>query len=272
MRYQFQSQHGQISWRPKYFTEAIKILIGVNAALFFFDALLSLNLSSLFGLSPKTVIPMIWQPFSYLFIHGGVWHLLINMLVLWMFGSELESIWGKSQFIKYYLITGVGSGLVWLLFNLSHSNMILIGASGAIYGILLAYGMMFPNRTVLLYFVVPVKVKWFVLFIGVLAFYSSLGAHSNISHLTHLSGMIIGYFYLRSNGKWKHTTFSLRKLFFGLKHQWDEKRHQNNLDREETFSQLLEKINENGFENLTENEKSMFDSLNQHFSKTQTKN
>ena len=239
MRYQFQSQHGQFSWKPKYFPEAIKILIGINAVLFLFDILLSLDFSSKFGLSPRAVLPMLWQPVSYMFIHGNIWHLAINMLILWMFGSELESIWGKNQFIKYYFITGVGSGLVWLLFNLSNSHLILIGASGAIYGILLAYGLIFPNRTVLLYFVIPIKVKWFVLFIGLLALYSSWGSNSNISHLTHLSGMIIGYFYLKSNWKWKKTSFSFRKFILGLKHQWSEKKDQASIDREKTLLRLL---------------------------------
>ena len=93
---------------------------------------------------------MIWQPLTYLFLHGGIWHVLINMFVLWMFGTEMESVWGSKKFLQYYLITGVGSGLIWLLFNYGNNYSVLIGASGAIYGILLAYGLMFPNRKVLI--------------------------------------------------------------------------------------------------------------------------
>lgn len=271
MRYQFQTQQGQFSWKPKYFTDVIKILIGVNTVLFLIDALFSLNLASIFGLSPQTVFPMVWQPFSYLFIHGSFWHLAINMLVLWMFGSELESIWGKPQFIKYYLITGVGSGCVWLLFNLSQSNMILIGASGAVYGILLAYGMIFPNRTVLLYFVIPIKVKWFVLFIGILAFYSSLGTGTNISHLTHLSGMVIGYFYLRSGGKWGKTSFSLRKLFHDFKHRWSDLNYRLTVYFESVFYTLLEKMNISGYDSLSPTEKLIFYFLNRFFAKKKDK-
>ena len=166
MRYQFQSEQGNLSFKPKFFTEAIKILIWINVGLFLLKLISQsqIDLARIFGLSSNTVWPMIWQPVTYMFIHGDFFHVLINMFVLWMFGSEMESIWGRKQFLRYYFITGIGSGLVWLLFNLGQSYAVLIGASGAIYGILLAYGMMFPNRTVYLYFMIPIKVKWFVIF------------------------------------------------------------------------------------------------------------
>ncbi|MBC8215384.1 MAG: rhomboid family intramembrane serine protease [Candidatus Marinimicrobia bacterium] len=273
MRYQFQSQQGQFSWKPKVFTEAIKILIGVNVILFIIDSIfLPLNLSGVFGLSPKTVWPMFWQPFSYMFMHGGVWHIAINMLVLWMFGSELETIWGRTKFIKYYFVTGVGSGLVWLVFNISNSYMILIGASGAVYGILLAYGMMFPNRTVLLYFVIPIKVKWFVLIIGAIAFYSSWGTHSNISHLTHLSGMLIGYIYLTSNNRWNKTSFSLRKIFIDLRHHFEEKKHKKTAETEKTVSKILDRVRKEGYEKLTKEEEDLLYSASKNLSKKKEKN
>ena len=100
---------------------------------------------------------MIWQPITYMFIHGDFFHVFMNMFVLWMFGSEMESIWGRKQFLKYYFITGIGSGLIWLLFNINNPYSLLIGASGAIYGILLAYGLMFPNRKVLIYFLLNIS-------------------------------------------------------------------------------------------------------------------
>ena len=202
MKYQLQSEHGNISFRPKYFTEAIKILISINVLLFIFRyiAIDRYDLAQIFGLSSGDVWPMVWQPVTYMFIHGDFFHVFMNMFVLWMFGSEMESIWGSREFIKYYFITGIGSGIIWLLLNISNSYSVLIGASGAIYGILLAYGLMFPNRKVLIYFLFPIKVKYFVILLGAVAFISSIGdSGSNISHLTHLSGMLIGFIYLRSN-------------------------------------------------------------------------
>ena len=102
-----------------------------------------LDMIRIFGLSTKTIWPLIWQPITYMFMHGGVWHVAINMFVLWMFGTELETIWGKKEFLKYYFVTGIGAGMIWLFFNIGGSDAILIGASGAVYGILMAYGLMF---------------------------------------------------------------------------------------------------------------------------------
>ena len=201
MKYQFQSEQGNLSFKPQYFTEAIRVLISINVLSFLFRyiSIERFDLAQIFGLSSNDVWPMIWQPLTYMFIHGDFFHLFMNMFVLWMFGSEMESIWGSRGFLKYYFITGIGSGLIWLLLNISNPFSVLIGASGAIYGVLLAYGLMFPNRKVLIYFLFPIKVKYFVLLLGVIAFISSIGdTGSNISHLTHLSGMLIGFIYLKS--------------------------------------------------------------------------
>ena len=218
MRYQFQSHQTQLTWNPKSFTGAIKVLIIINLVMYLLQFITSsqIDLIRIFGLSTQLVWPLIWQPVTYMFMHGGFGHVGINMFILWMFGSELENVWGRKDFLKYYFITGVGAGLIWLIFNIGGSNYILIGASGAIYGILMAYGLMFPNRTVYLYFLFPVKVKWFVLFIGLIAFFSSMGTGSNISHLTHLSGMLVGYIYLRFNDHWRKISFNARKKYIEI--------------------------------------------------------
>ncbi|MFQ6613357.1 MAG: rhomboid family intramembrane serine protease [Fidelibacterota bacterium] len=256
MRYQFQSEFGQHSWRPRIFTEAIKILIGSNLILFALKVLVAgrLDLVPLFGLAPDTVWPLIWQPFTYMFMHGNIWHVGINMLVLWMFGSELEMLWGKTEFLRYYFITGIGSGLVWLLFNLGNSHTVLIGASGAVYGILLAYGMLFPNRTVYLYFVIPVKVKWLVFFLGIAAFFSSFNSMSNISNLTHLSGMVIGFFYLKKDLRWTRFSLHLRKRAVDLKSRLEEKKRLRLWETQQEIDRILDRINEVGIDNLTQDE------------------
>tara|TARA_Y100000588_G_scaffold390903_1_gene497886 strand:+ start:184471 stop:185298 length:828 start_codon:yes stop_codon:yes gene_type:complete len=259
MRYQFQSNQGQFSWRPRYFTDAIKVLIGLNLLLFIFKSISrgEINLVEIFGLSPETIWPLVWQPFTYMFIHGDFWHVAINMLVLFLFGSELETIWGRQGFIKYYIITGVGSGLIWILFqSFSSSSAYLIGASGAVYGILTAYGLMFPNRIVYIYFLFPVKVKWFVIILGAVAFFSSLGSHSNISHLTHLSGMIIGFTYLRFNRQWKKVVFSMRKQILESKIKREENLQKKNRKLQEDVNQILDRINQVGYDGLSDSEKS----------------
>jgi len=108
MRYQFQSEQGNIAFRPRYFTEVIKVLIIVNTIVFLFRVIAKnqLDLAQIFGLSAETVWPMVWQPVTYMFIHADFFHIFMNMFVLWMFGSEMESLWGREGFIKYYFITG----------------------------------------------------------------------------------------------------------------------------------------------------------------------
>ena len=273
MKYQFQSEQGNLSFKPKYFTDAIKILIIINVGLFLlrFVAKSQIDLAGIFGLSPNTVWPMIWQPITYMFIHGDLFHVLINMFVLWMFGSEMESIWGRAQFLRYYFLTGVGSGLVWLLFNAGQSYSVLIGASGAIYGILIAYGMMFPNRTVYLYFMIPIKVKWFVVFLGAVAFLSSFNNNTNISHLTHLSGMVIGFVYLRYYWHWKDFRFSVHKQIEEFRSSISSKRDQKKIEMQNEVDQLLDKINETGYDNLTEEEKDLLYRASKDFSQGRKK-
>ena len=259
MRYQFQSEQGNISFRPQYFTEAVKALIIINTIVFLFGEIAKdqLALSPVFGLSANNIWPtIIWQPITYMFIHGDWIHIFFNMFVLWMCGSEIESIWGRREFLKYYFITGAGSGLVWLLFNISNPLAILGGASGAIYGLLLAYGLMFPNRKILIYFLFPVKVKYFVLFLGVMAFISSIGTSgSNISHLTHLSGMIIGYIYIKSPWTWPKMLLWINSKVIDVKQRKKEKKETRKMNMQQKVDRLLDKINKVGYDNLTEEEK-----------------
>jgi rhomboid family protein len=156
----------------------------------------------LFGLVPYDVTHhlFLWQLGTYLFLHGGFFHILFNMLGLWMFGSELEWLWGTKRFVRFYFITGVGAALCSTLVA-PNSTIPIIGASGAIYGILAAYGILFPDRILLLYFVLPIKAKYFVLILGALAFWSSLQATGGgVAHVAHLGGMLFGWLYLKTQG------------------------------------------------------------------------
>ena len=257
MKYQFQSNPGQISYKPSLFTDAIKTLISVNFAIFILQSISSSEIMffSNFGLVPKLVWSQlkIWQPFTYMFFHGDIWHLLINMFVLWMFGSELERVWNKKNFLRFYFTTGVGSGLGTMLFGLQ-STVPIVGASGAIYGVLLAYGVMFPNRTVYLYGIIPIKSIWFVIGIGVIAFFSSFNNFSNISHLTHLFGMIIGYFYLKRPVRFRELWFSVFKKVLEYKIQKQETKLSHSIEMEKDLNSILDKINREGFKSLTEEE------------------
>ena len=257
MKYQFQSNPGQLSYKPSLFTDAIKTLISVNFAIFILQSISSSEIMffSNFGLVPKLVWSQlkIWQPFTYMFFHGDIWHVLINMFVLWMFGSELERAWGKKNFLRFYFITGVGSGLGTMLFGLQ-STIPIVGASGAIYGVLLAYGVMFPNRTVYLYGIIPIKSIWFVIGIGVIAFFSSCNNFTNISHLTHLFGMIIGYLYLKRPVHFRSLWFSVFKKVLEYRIQNQEKEISHSVEMERDLNSILDKINREGFKSLTQEE------------------
>ena len=257
MKYQFQSNPGQLSYKPSLFTDAIEVLISVNFTVFILQSISSSEIIffSNFGLVPKLVWSQlkIWQPFTYMFFHGDIWHVLINMFVLWMFGSELERVWGKKNFLRFYFITGVGSGLATMLFGLQ-STIPIVGASGAIYGVLLAYGVMFPNRTVYLYGIIPIKSIWFVIGIGVVAFFSSFNNVTNISHLTHLFGMIIGYLYLKRPVHFRSLWFSVFKKVLEYRIQNQEEKISRSVEIERDLNSILDKINREGFKSLTQEE------------------
>ena len=257
MRYLFQSNRGEFSYRHSLFTDAIKILVSVNFGIFLLQSLSGAErmFFELFGLVPKLIWSafMIWQPVTYLFFHGGIWHVLINMFVLWMFGSELERLWGKQHFLKYYFVTGVGSGIITANFAL-HSTTPVVGASGAVFGVLLAYGLTYPNRTVYLYGIIPIKSILFVIGIGVLAFISSFDSTTQISHITHLAGMAIGYVMLKRRWQWKDIWFSIRKKTLEYQLQLEEKKMSRRQELEQDIDRLLDKINRGGFHSLSEDE------------------
>ena len=118
----------------------------------------------------------------------------------------------------------------------------------------MAYGLMFPNRIVYVYFLFPVKVKWFVIFIGAIAFFSSMGTGSNISHLTHLSGMLIGYLYLRFSDRWRNIMFIVRKKVVEMKSMQKDKNNQQKMKLQQEVDRLLDKANISGWESLSEEE------------------
>ncbi|NTV52805.1 MAG: rhomboid family intramembrane serine protease [Candidatus Firestonebacteria bacterium] len=205
-------------------TPAVKWLILTNLAVFLvqglwgqgaWTALLSLQLPEIF------IRERWWQPFTYLFLHAGFWHLFFNMFTLWMFGCEVELALGLRRFLFYYFLTGAGAGLcVAGLGQIFHEQSMTVGASGAIFGILLAYGVLFAERslTLLVFFVFPVqmKAKTMVWFFAAIEFVAGVGnALGRVSHVAHLSGILVGYLYFLSTRPgmlpslkfWKHYKF-----------------------------------------------------------------
>jgi len=195
------------SFGPGPMTPAIKALIIVNVLAFVIDWLVpNAGLQRILGLYPRGVFRQLhlWQPITYMFLHGGIAHILFNMLALWMFGVELERMWGTRFFTKFYFICGIGAAATTLLLSLvpgsfgtALASSVTIGASGAIYGVLLAYALYFPNRPIYIYMVFPIPAKYFVMIMGAISLLSSFGGPSGVAHTTHLGGLLVGYLYLK---------------------------------------------------------------------------
>jgi len=163
----------------------------------------------------------IWEPFSYMWLHAGLGHILMNMFMLWMFGSQVALAWGAKKFLRFYLICGVGAGFIiatwpYLIMNLSPNALKIgtVGASGALYGVLLAYSMIWPDRVIALIFP-PIAFRAIWLIPGMFLMTIVFGG-GGISHIGYLGGVLMGWLYLRRSGEAGATTLSLAHL----KYRW----------------------------------------------------
>jgi membrane associated rhomboid family serine protease len=194
------------SFGPGPMTPAVKMLLWANLGMYVASLLFPVIVDWL-GLIPKQVIEArwIWQPVTYMFLHAKApTHILFNMLILWMFGVELERMWRTPFFVRYYFVTGVGAGILSVLIALlpfgatqATYNVTIIGASGALYGLLLAYALYFPDRPILMFLFFPVPAKYFVMILGAIAFITSIEGGGTVAATTHLSGLAVGYIYLQ---------------------------------------------------------------------------
>ena len=232
---------------PGPMTPGVKALLYANIGAYLLSLLFPI-IRGWFGLHPQLVLEhgWVWQPVTYMFLHVA-WptHILFNMLVLWMFGIEMERIWRTKFFVKFYAITGVGAGVISILVSLIpwHVTRVLyeaniVGASGAIYGLLLAYAWYFPHRPILMFFLFPVPAKYFVAILAAINLIISYQGSGGMAAITHLGGLLIAYVYLQSGKgglvaeikyrylKWKMNR--LRRKFdvvSGGKTRWDRHVH-----------------------------------------------
>lgn len=249
-------------------TQIVKYLLIINIAVFVLQKISPQDiLVQWFGLSPQLAIFKfhIWQFFTYMFLHGGVMHIFFNMLFLWMFGCEVERTLGSKEFLKLYFICGVGAGILHLIFSF---NSTVMGASGAIYGVMVAFAVLFPERviTLLLFFFLPVqlKAKYLVMiFVGISLL--SLGSNDGVAHFAHLGGAAIGFLYLKLDwrldflGNWlrqqRESQHAVKKL----------KRNQAMHEIRERVDEILDKINEVGYDQLSEEEKRILQEASQKY-------
>ena len=197
----------QIYFPP--FTALVKKLVIISGVCFLLQYLAPMILNFpfvyVFALIPQLFIKkfFIWQPLTYMFLHGGILHLIVNMLMLWMFGSEIEKYWGSRRFLAFYLMAGIFSGFVSAVCYMNIGNPI-VGASGAIYALLIAYGFMFPERRLLFFGIFPMKTKYFVMLICLMTFWVALAEQGGqVAHFAHIGGIIFGLGYMKF-GQWKN--------------------------------------------------------------------
>ena len=243
----------------------------------------------------------IYQLFTYMFMHANFGHLFFNMFALWMFGNTLENIWGSKRFLLFYMVCGIGAGICqevvqYIQYATTLSNyatvnlgnqvvpmstylnmMNTVGASGAIYGLLLAFGMMFPDSRIYLYFLFPIKAKWFVIGYAALELIMGIGGADNVAHFAHLGGMLFGLIlilYWNKHGvngpdfdlnKWKgwFWKFKNRKKYTPYEEVRDEPKvprsdedyNYQRAQKERDIDAILDKVAKNGYDSLTKEEK-----------------
>ncbi len=222
----------------------VLILLTINIVIFvfqlFFLSYFNLHIERFFALNPLKIVEKywLWQIVTYMFLHSPVnfFHILFNMYLLWMFGAPVEEAWGNKTFLKYYFFSGIGAGLSILLLNYFQAPFsYTIGASGAVFALLLAYGLVYPDHKILLFFVIPLKAKYLVVLYGVLELmlmFSSPG--SNISHIGHLGGLFFGFLYF---------------VFFKRIYLFPNKKVNEAFNLLRDINQKVEKIKDKAFEN-----------------------
>ncbi|MBN1886218.1 MAG: rhomboid family intramembrane serine protease [Candidatus Krumholzibacteriota bacterium] len=238
---------------------AVLTLVAINVIVFILQiVLIRTRFGDVFGLTPWLVVHRgwIWQVVTYMFLHGGFFHLALNMFIIYMFGRQLEAVWGNARFLRYYLLCGLGAAAASFLFSYRTT---VIGASGAGYGILLAYAVLFPYNEIYVWGLFPVRARTFVIVIAGIEFLNGITGGDGIAHFAHLGGMAAGLLVLRGDHRsfrlwnrlgrlWRRIPISVR---FGDESPPDGAAN----DDAAKVDSILDKISEKGWENLTETER-----------------
>lgn len=176
-----------------------RALLLINVAVYFLLPMLGNSVEASFALWPIGPNFLPWQVVTYAFMHGSFEHLFFNMFGLWMFGSELERVWGEKRFLQFYAASVLAAALTQLIVTaVMGTTYPTVGASGGLFGLLLAFAIMFPNRIILLFFVLPMKARYLVALYGLLELYQGVWVmNSGVAHFAHLGGMVGGYLMIR---------------------------------------------------------------------------
>ncbi|MCK4235501.1 MAG: rhomboid family intramembrane serine protease [Candidatus Krumholzibacteria bacterium] len=251
-----------------WFVGAVKKIVIANVIVFMLQIILSRTSFEYFlALSPRLVLTKgyVWQLVTYMFLHGGIFHIAFNMLIIWMFGTPLERVWGSERFIKFYIICGLGGAAFSFIFAF---NALVIGASGAGYGILLAYAVLFPDNEIYVWGIFPVRARTLVIVLAVIEFLSGISGGDGIAHFAHLGGMAAGLLYMRSDHRTRRFWDKLRNICsrFPVKIKIDSSHKNSDKDKYDSgkIDSILDKISVKGYENLTETEKRILENYSKN--------
>ena len=254
----FRTTTSTSTWHPadEVFPRGVRALLVVTLLVYVVQQLAPPAFTLLLGLRPADVVGelRLWQPFTYMFLHGGFLHVLFNLLVLWMMGSAIERLWGTREFVTYYLACGLGAAA--LAFALPWTwDRLVIGASGAIFGVLTAFAVLFPHRTIYLWFVIPVPARYLVLILFGLEVLL-IGSRDGVAHFAHVGGAVTGYAWLRLGlrdrvdpiGWWRRRRRPRLTVHPGGAPRPRRRAQEDEVDR------ILDKISRSGLQSLTPEE------------------
>ncbi len=219
-----------------------------------------------FGLTPSIVISQgyVWQIFSYMFLHStqSFMHIFFNMYALFLFGAPVEQLWGPKKFIRYYMFTGIGAGILILTMNffIGGASMFIptIGASGAVFGLLLAFGLLFPDLELLVFFIIPMKAKFLVIIYGALELYLLIdsGGMGSVSHVGHVGGLLFGiiYFIVQRKNLIKFKAKEMRAKSNRDHRERQETLRNNRVDRKERLFNILMEVRQSGIDSISDDD------------------
>jgi membrane associated rhomboid family serine protease len=250
MRY-YSNHERRPGWGSYFSNGMVNKLIVANVLVFLLSAIFPVQLLNIFALTPRDVVQkfFFWQLLTYMFLHGSFFHIFFNMLMTWFMGNTLESVWGGQKLLKYYLTCGLGGALFFMIFNF---NSIVIGASAAVFGLYLAYAILFPNNYVYIYFLFPIRAKYFVTFIALVQLAYGIRGPSGIAYFAHLGGMVAGLFFFRkeimNTRFWRKTSRWWGSYQQTRREEWEGQ-------ESAKIDSILDKIASKGYENLSSTEK-----------------
>lgn len=254
-----------MSFGPGGLSPWIKWMLIVNGGLYVLQLIVP-QITMYLGLIPARFFAdfpnWLFTPFTYMFLHGGFLHVAFNMFVLWMFGTEIEHTWGTKAFRRFYLLAGFSGGLLTLIINYGQVG-VTVGASAAIYGVLVAYWFMFPNRMLYIYFLIPVKVKYAIPGMMLLVF---LTGGARVAHMAHLGGALFAVLYMKGDWHWLRFGRSIKNLRYRRKEAKLQKNREKAEDIMKRVDAILDKINEVGIDNLTPAERKFLEEASSQLS------